>query len=111
MGDHNTQKMITYNEKHLTVAISDIIISEGLSFNLAQKPSFNKVINLSKTNSKFYQPPNRKPISKDLLDVNNDNLSLIRKDSNIFALLFLGDSATLSRITLLNILVSGGNFQ
>ena len=35
MGDNNTQKMTTSNETHLTVAISDIIISEGLSFGLS----------------------------------------------------------------------------
>ena len=82
MGDNNTQKMMTSNETCLTVAISDLIISEGLSFNLSQKPRFKKVLELSKTVSKFYQPPNRKLISKDILDVIHDqnmerNLSLI----------------------------------
>ena len=32
MGDNNTQKMMTSNETRLTVAIIDLIISEGLSF-------------------------------------------------------------------------------
>ena len=36
------------------------------------------------------------------------NLSLIEKESEIFGLLFLGDGATISRVPLLNILVSGG---
>ena len=31
MGDNNTQKMMTSNDKRLTVAISDLNISEGLS--------------------------------------------------------------------------------
>ena len=34
MGDYNTQKMINSNETHLTVEISYLIISEGLSFNI-----------------------------------------------------------------------------
>ena len=37
------------------------------------------------------------------------NLSLIEKESDIFGLLFLGDGATISRVPLLNILVSGKN--
>ena len=40
MGGHNTQKMITSNETHLTLVIVDLIIYEGLSFNIAQKPRF-----------------------------------------------------------------------
>ena len=36
-------------------------------------------------------------------------LSLIEKESEIFGLLFLGDGATISRVPLLNILVSGKN--
>ena len=59
-----------------------------------------------------YQPPNGNLVSKDFLDVINfqnmeRNLSLIEKESDIFGLLFLGDGATISRMTLLNILVSG----
>ena len=82
MGEKNTQKMMTYNETRLTVAIADIIISEGLSSNLSKKPRFKKVLELARTVSKFYQPPNRKLMSKDLLDVIHDqnmerNLSLI----------------------------------
>ena len=101
---------MTSNETRLTVAIADLIISEGLSFNLSQKPRFKKVLELARTVSKCYQPPNRKLISKDLLDVIHDqnmerNLSLIKKKSDIFGLLFLGDVTTISRIPLLNILV------
>ena len=37
------------------------------------------------------------------------NLSLIEEESEIFGLLFLGYGATISRVPLLNILVSGNN--
>ena len=82
MGDKNTQKMMTSNETRLTVAIVDLIISEVLSLNLSQKPRFKKVLELSRTVSKCYQPPNRNLIAKDILDVIHDqnmerNLSLI----------------------------------
>ena len=116
MGDNNTHKMTTSNETRLTVAITDLIISEGLSFNLSQKTRFKKVLELARTVSKFYQPPNRNIISKDLLDVIHDqnmerNSSLIKKESDIFGLSFLGDGDNISRIPLLNILVSGRIFQ
>ena len=114
MGDKNAQRIMTSNETRLTVAIADLIISEELSFNLSQKPRFKKVLELARTVSKCYQPPNINLISKDLLEVIHDqnikrNLSLIEKESEIFGLLFLGDGATISRVPLLSILVSGKN--
>ena len=72
MGDNNTQKMMTSNETRLTVAIADPIISEVLSFNISKKHRFKKVMELAITVSKCYQPPNRKLISKVLLDVIHD---------------------------------------
>ena len=64
--------------------------------------------------SNIYQPLNRNLISKDILYVNYDqnmerNLSLILKQSYIFGFLFLGVGAIIYIITLLKILVSGGN--
>ena len=116
MGDHNTQKIMTSNETSLTVAISGVVISEGLYFNLAFKSRFKKVFYLERNVSKVNQPPNRKLISKDILYVIHDkniemSLSLINKWSDILGLLFLGDGATMSTITLLNILVSEKIFQ
>ena len=35
--DGHSQKSITSNENHITIAIADLIISEGLSFNLSRK--------------------------------------------------------------------------
>ena len=94
MGDNNTQKMMTSNETCLTVAIADLVISEGLSLNISQKPRFKKVLELARTVSKCYQHPNRKLVSKAILDVIHDqnmerNLSLIEKESDNFGLLFL----------------------
>ena len=65
--------------------------------------------------SKCYKPPNINYIYKDILDVIHDqnvvrNLILIKTDSDIFVLLFLGDVATTSKYPLLNILVSGKIF-
>ena len=82
--DHNTQKMMTYNETFLTVEITDITTYKGLSFKIAHKPRFKKVLDLEITVSKRYQPPNMNLIYRDILDVIHDqnmerNLSLIKK--------------------------------
>ena len=100
------------NDTSLTLAISDLVIPEGLYLNLGQKPRFNKVIDLARIVSKFYQPPNRKLISKYLMGLiryhnMERNLSLIKKDSDVFGFLFLGDGANISIIPLLKIWVSG----
>ena len=65
-------------------------------------------------NFKTYIPHNRKLISKELLDVIHEqnvkrNLAMIKKEADIFGLLFLGDGATISRCPLLNILTSAKN--
>ena len=53
MGDNNTQKTMNSNETRLTVAIFDLIISEGLCFNLAQKHRFKKVLYMERNVSNF----------------------------------------------------------
>ena len=64
--------------------------------------------------SKCYNPPNRKLIYIDLLDVIHDhsmksNLTMINKESDVFGLLFLGGGATISRTSFLKKMVSGKN--
>ena len=80
---------MTSNEIRLTVAITDLIISEGLSFNISHKYRFKKVIDLARIASKSYQPLDRKLISKDILDLIHDqnmerNLSLTKKESDFW---------------------------
>ena len=77
--------LITSNDPRLTIAIADLIISEGLPFNLAQKPRFKKVLELSRNVLKTYISPNRKLISKELLDVIHEqkminNLAMIKNE-------------------------------
>ena len=84
MGNNNKQTIMTSNERRLTVETDDPIIYEDLSFNLAQKPRFKKVLDLVRNVSKGYQPQHRKLIFKDHLDVIHDhnmesNLRLIKK--------------------------------
>ena len=89
MGNHNTEKIMTYIETHFRVAIANLITFEGLYFNLAEKPRFKKVLDLAINASKSYQRSNRKLTSKDILDVIYDqnmerNLNLIKKETDIF---------------------------
>ena len=100
--------MVTFNETHLKVSIADLNISKHLYFNQAQKPRFKKVLYLAKNVSKSYQPSNRKLISKDLQYIIHyqnmeRNLSLIKKESDVLGLLFMGDGATFNIIMHLNI--------
>ena len=44
--DGNSQKLITSNDTCLTIAISDLIVSEGLTFNLSQELIFKKALEL-----------------------------------------------------------------
>ena len=63
--------------------------------------------------TKTYITHNRNLISKELIDVIREQkmiiLEMIKKEAEIFRLLFLGDGATISRFPLLNILASGKN--
>ena len=75
---------MTSNETRLTLAISDIITSEGHYFNLSQNNWFRKVLDLARNLSKGFQHPSINPKSKDLLNVIQDDnmeikLSLIKK--------------------------------
>ena len=112
--DSNSQKLITSNDNCLTIAIAYLIISEGLPFNIPQKPRYKKVLDFSNNITKTYIPPNRKLTSKKLINVIHEqntkrNLEMIKKESAIFGLLFLGDGATISRCPLLNTLASAKN--
>ena len=92
--DGNYQKSINTNETRLTFAIAYFIISEGLSFNLAQNPIYKKIMELARNVSKTCITPNRNRISKELLDFIHKqntkiNLAMIKKKAEIFGFLFV----------------------
>ena len=60
------------DETRLKAAIDYLIISEGISFNLDQKPRFKKVLDLARNIYKGYNNPDRNLIDKYLLDVIHD---------------------------------------
>ena len=69
---------------------------------------------MSRSVAKTYISPNRKLISKELLDVIHEQnmkriLAMIKKEADIFGLLFLGDGGTISICPLLNILAYAKN--
>ena len=112
--DVNDQKSIIYNDTRLTISIADLIILKVLCFNISQKPRLKKVMELARNVYNTYIPPNRKSISKELIGFIHEqntkrNLAMIKKEAEIFGLLFLGDGDTISRLPLLNIMASGEN--
>ena len=58
-ADSNQPKLISLNETHLVIAISDLIISEGPYFNIYQNTGFKKVLGLRINASNSYNPPNK----------------------------------------------------
>ncbi len=57
-------------ESQLTMAISDLIHSQGLQFSLASDMMFCKVLILAKNVSTNYWPPGHNQVAGDLLDLN-----------------------------------------
>ena len=69
---------------------------------------------MSRNVLKTYIPPNRKLVSKELIDIIHEHnmksyLAMIKKGAEIFGLVFLWDGATISIFPLLNILASEKN--
>ena len=52
--DGNSKKPITSYETCITITVADIIISEGLSFNISPKTLFNKLMELARNVSENY---------------------------------------------------------
>ena len=85
--------MINSNKTHITISISDLIISEGLPLNLPKKPIFKKIMDLEKKVTKTYITPKINIISEELLDFIHEknmkrNLATIKKEAEISGLLF-----------------------
>ena len=101
-----------YCEKELDVAISDMIYSKGLPFNLTESHHFKRVLQLAKSVSSRYKLPTRKRISTDLLSATynnriNEYKQSLQKEAEIFGLSFYGDGATVCKMPLMNIMASG----
>ena len=82
--DSNSQKPINSNKTRLNVTVHDIIISEGMFFNIDRKPIFRKVLYLARNVFKSYIPLNTNLVPKELLDVIHEqnmksNLTMLKK--------------------------------
>ena len=82
-----------------------------LYFNISQKLRFKKVLDLARKVSNSSNAEDINILANDLLNVINDhnmqrNLSMIKKEADMFGLLFIGEGAKISRSFLLNFLVS-----
>ena len=98
--------------KALDVAISDLIYSKGLPFNLTESYHLKRVLDLAKSVSTKYKPPTRKRVSTDLLSAHyksriDDYKVSLQKEARRFGISFYGDGATVSKMSLINIMASG----
>lgn len=99
----------------LDMAIANFLFCEGLAFRLAESPYLLQVINCARKCPKNYQPPGRTQVSGSLLNLAyNDCLKLgrdqlLNNSVGHHGLALLGDGATIKKMPLFNILVSGAD--
>ena len=110
--DNSIRTLDAHNKDCLDIAIADLIYSMGLSFSITESFYFKEVLRLASHVSTKYKPPPRKKISGSLLDVSYNNLQekydkILKKGAEKFGLTMYGDGATIHRMPLINILVSG----
>ena len=66
LSSYGGQTVTDFAAKALNVAISDLIYSKGLPFNLTESYHLKRVLDLAKSISTKYKPPTRKRVSTDL---------------------------------------------
>ncbi len=96
----------------LTTAIAEFCFARGLPFDITECYEFRKVLILAKMVSTAYLPPNRKAISNELLEISyekkmEDTQKSLLKEADVFGLSFYGDSATIGKLPLTNLMASG----
>ena len=94
------------------MAIADFVHSTGLSFSLVDNPKFHIMIRMARNVGTSYKPPTWKEVSGQLLRLTYESCQertreMWLKDADIFGLAALGDGATVRKLPLLNVLVSG----
>ena len=102
------------NELLLTVAIADLIHSCGLPFSLADDPKLTRIIKLARGVSSAYKTPTRQDVAGRLLEFNYNQLQArnaerLQADAATYGHVLYVDGATVKRMPLLNILVSGAH--
>ena len=101
------------NNSRLTMAIADLIHSDGLAFSICESARFKKVLKLAATVEKDFVPPHRKDVAGRLLKLNYEtrmksNKQLLLADAETYGLQFIGDGATIKRMPFLNVLAMCG---
>ena len=101
------------NIDHLTTAIAELVICDGLNFNFAEKVRFMNVLKASKrVNLTTFTPPNRNAVSGHLLDINYQTIMETNKkdlvtEANTYGIAYVGDGATVRKLPLCNMLGIG----
>ena len=107
------QHEVSHNgETQLTMACADFVHSLGLPFRTCETAQFKRFVNLATCVPEDYKPPNRHLVSGKLLDLNyKERVGVLKhrlqSAAEIFGLAGYGDGATIKKIPLMNIMVSG----
>ncbi len=100
--------------QRMDIAITDFMHSHMLPFSLTECPRFLKLLNTAKSLGTGYLPPDQRKMSGPLLDVLYDTnkeeiIKNLLLESKIFGVTIFGDGATITNVTLLNILAASPN--
>lgn len=115
MQDRKTQQDIrACNNTKLSVAIADMIHSDGLPFSFAGSSRLAKVIRLSKLVDKDFKPPSRNVVAGSLLELSykanwEENKEILLAEAEMFGISLLGDGATIGKMPLMNVLAMSGD--
>jgi hypothetical protein len=88
------------------------VYCKGLSFSSVKGTHFSQILRLAKLVAVAYCPPTRKVLANELLDLSYNNrmekfMTHLEMDTDVYGLSLFGDSATVHRMPLMNILASG----
>src|SRR6056300_503102 len=102
------------NGDNITEAIATFVHSSGLPFSIVERDAFKNMIETARLQPRDYKIPTRKQIGNQHLDyiynsVVEANEKKLTKHAEHFGLYFYGDSATIARHPLLNIMAGCGH--
>ena len=104
------QQDIRVSNNHLLeIAIADFFHCDNISDVAVESPRFLKVLKFARMTTNSFKVPNRRKIAGPLLQRNYnttvaENRSLLLEEPNVWGLSWMGDGATVKRMSFMNCL-------
>ena len=97
------------NAELLSSTIAKFVLTAGLPFSVVSRPAFKEMIKQAQHQPHNYKPPTRQQVANHHLNemakqVDAENEKQLQQNGKIFGIYFYGDSATIYRRPLLNIM-------